>query len=74
MLPRIKTGSKHRFSDCHTNGKGNSLSEGTGRRFNTIGDSDFRMTGTFSTHLTEVLYVIHAHLVTGKVQDRIEQH
>ena len=60
--------------DGHTNRIRNTLPQRTGGGFHARGVADFRVTRRFRVQLTEVLQLFNRQIITGEVQQAVNQH
>ncbi|VUS99972.1 hypothetical protein SB6422_03396 [Klebsiella huaxiensis] len=58
----------------HTHRIGNTLTQRTGSGFNTRGVTHFRVTRSFRVQLAEVFQLFNRQIITGEVQQTIDQH
>ena len=62
------------FCNRHTYCVGNTLPQRTGGGFHTSGVTHFRVARSFRVQLTEVFQFFHRQIVTGEVQQAVDQH
>ena len=62
------------FCNRHTDCVGNTLTQRTGGGFHTSGITYFRVARSFRVQLTEVFQFFHRQIVTGEVQQAVDQH
>ena len=75
IKPRfIKFSGQRFFGNRHPNGIGNPLPQRAGGGFHARGIAIFWMARRTRMELTEVTNVIHAQVIAGKVQQRVNQH
>ena len=74
VIGTIELGGEKAFSQRHSDSVRESLSEGTGRRFDAGRDADFRMPGCLRMELAKVFELLHRQVVAGEMQERVLQH
>ena len=70
----VEAGGEPCFRDGNANGITEALSERAGSHFDSDGVAAFRMAGSFAAPLTETLEFIKRKIVTGEMQQAVEQH
>src|SRR5690606_41486253 len=70
----MERGRQYRCSRCHPHRVGNTLAQRAGGGFYTRGVTALRVTRSLGVKLTEALELVHRKVVTGQVQQRINQH
>src|ERR1700686_2319895 len=71
----IESRRHHPRRDPHSNGVGESLTQGSGRHFDACGMAVLGMSGGVRAPLPELLQLIDRHvLVAGEMKQRVEQH
>ena len=66
--------SQERLSQRHANRVGESLTQRAGRGLDTGCDADLRMARRLGVQLTKVAQLIDRQVITGQVQQRVNQH
>ena len=59
------------FGHGHSHGIGKSLAQRAGRRFNTDGVTEFRMSGGFAAPLSEIFNIIKGEPITGQIKQAV---
>ena len=74
MAGAVEFRGQHFFCQRHAHGIGDALAQRAGGGFYAGGDAHFGVTGGFAVQLAEVFQLAHRQVVTGEVQQRINQH
>ncbi len=64
----------HALGKGHAHGRGDALTEGTRGHFHAGSHAEFGMTGSLRAELAEIADIVHGKVVSGKMQQSIEQH
>ena len=70
----IEFGSQDFFGQSHAHCVGNTLSQRAGRGFHAVGVTVFGVAGGFAVQLAEVFQVFDGYVVSGQVQQAVQQH
>jgi hypothetical protein len=70
----VELGGQQLLGQRHADRIGDALTQRSGRGFHAGGDTHFGVTGSLAVQCAEVFQLGHGQLVTGEVQQRIDQH
>ena len=74
MTRSIEAGRKVPFGHCHSHGIGKALPQGAGCCFHARGMPEFRMTGGFTSPLSEIHDIIEAYVIARKMKHAVKEH